>query len=262
MSAPDDNPKTRFGVQKPSMSNVPPVALLALMAAMKDGRGKYGQMNWRDDKVSSEIYYDAAMRHLLAWLDGEDFAPDSGVHHLGHVMACCAIILDATSLAMLNDNRPKKGMFGAMLEGISKKNSAATIGEVKPIEQRDAEKLASLDKKIYEDVVTEVTQIVREKEHIEGMCLSHKMRKEKLCNLTERLSLVDANLKTILDVLPGRDNENIHNWRDQVNKLKTTVENEILDASRLENEQAGVETVEAFQGLDKKFPWPHGSKTA
>lgn len=248
MNTPDDNPKTRFGVQKPAMSNVPPVALLALMAAMENGRRKYGQMNWRDDKVSSEIYYDAAMRHLLAWLDGEDFAPDSGVHHLGHVMACCAIILDAASLDMLNDNRPKKGMFGKLLEGICGHNTLRNepsaeppfkekLATIKTIDERDAEKPASTNKeKVYEEAVTEFTRIVQEKENIRSMCLSSKMRKEKLCNLTERLSLVDANLKSILDnILSVRGNEAIHSWRDEVSKIKTKLENEILDAARLEN---------------------------
>jgi hypothetical protein len=108
---PDDNPKTKFGVQKPSMSVVPPAALVPLMKAMADGAQKYGAFNWRDKTVSSTVYYDAAMRHLMAWFDGEESAADSGVHHLGHVMACCAIILDAQASATINDNRPRAGGF-------------------------------------------------------------------------------------------------------------------------------------------------------
>ncbi len=113
---PDDNPKTKFGVQKPSMFNVPVTSLLHLMAAMADGAKKYGPYNWRDKDVSASIYYDAAMRHLMAWIDGEDYAGDSGVHHLGGVMACCAIILDAEAQGTLNDNRPVKGKFSELVE--------------------------------------------------------------------------------------------------------------------------------------------------
>ena len=102
---PDDNPKTVLGLRKPAMSCVPPVALLHLSHAMMDGEQKYGRMNWREHTVSSSVYYDAAMRHLMAWFDGETYAPDSGAHHLGHVMACCAILLDGESLAVLNDDR-------------------------------------------------------------------------------------------------------------------------------------------------------------
>lgn len=118
-SYPDDNPKTRFGLKKPAMSSVPPVALIHVMRAMADGRRKYGMMNWREMKVSSTIYYDAAMRHLMAWFDREEVAKDSGVHHLGHAMACMAIILDAQACGQLNDDRPPPGQFSALIESFT-----------------------------------------------------------------------------------------------------------------------------------------------
>lgn len=105
-SYPDDNPKTIIGLTKPSLLAIPPVALLHLGRAMTDGKNKYGLMNWREKKVSSSIYYDAALRHLLSWWDGEEVAGDSGVDHLAHAMACCAIIIDAQSVGSLNDDRP------------------------------------------------------------------------------------------------------------------------------------------------------------
>jgi len=113
---PDDNPKTKFGLTKPSMSAVPPSALIPLMEAMADGKNKYGLMNWRDKSVSSSVYYDAALRHLMSWYDGEDIAQDSGVHHLGHAMACMAILLDAMHVNNLNDNRPTKGRFSEVVK--------------------------------------------------------------------------------------------------------------------------------------------------
>jgi len=102
---PDTNPKSLEGRKKPSMACVPPSALLYLSRAMMEGEKKYGRMNWREHHISSSIYYDAAMRHLLSWFDGEDCDRDSGVHHLGHVMACCAILLDGAALGSLNDDR-------------------------------------------------------------------------------------------------------------------------------------------------------------
>lgn len=119
---PDDNPKTVQGLKKPSMSCVPPISLLHLSHAMMDGEKKYGRMNWRKHTVSSSVYYDAAMRHMMAWFDGETCAPDSGVHHLGHVMACCAILLDGESLAVLNDDRNPSGFgaFSRMCDQITK----------------------------------------------------------------------------------------------------------------------------------------------
>lgn len=106
---PDDNPKTLIGLTKPSLSAIPPIAMFHMGGAMADGRRKYGAMNWREKRVTASIYYDAAMRHLLSWFDGEEMAADSGVHHLGHAMACFAIILDAQATGNLNDDRPTPG---------------------------------------------------------------------------------------------------------------------------------------------------------
>jgi hypothetical protein len=117
--APDDNPKTRFGLTKPAMSVVPAPALVHLMRAMMDGARKYEPFNWRRQNVSSSIYYDAALRHLMAWFDGEEIAEDSGVHHLGHVMACCAILLDAQAQGTLNDNRPVPGRFAELVKAFT-----------------------------------------------------------------------------------------------------------------------------------------------
>lgn len=113
---PDNNPKTAFGIRKPAMSSVPTAALVHLMRGMADGRRKYGLLNWRSNKVSALIYYDAAMRHLMAWVDGEQNARDSGVHHLGHAMSCLAIILDAEATGNLVDDRGTPGKFSDLIE--------------------------------------------------------------------------------------------------------------------------------------------------
>jgi len=105
----DNNLKTLAAAGKPRLSDVPPVALLALGAAMSDGKDKYGRFNWRETGSTSSVFYDAMMRHLLDWFNGEDFAHDSKVHHLAHVMASCAIILDSDLHESLNDDRSTYG---------------------------------------------------------------------------------------------------------------------------------------------------------
>lgn len=105
----DDNPKTAFGSAKPSTSAIPPIAVLHLGKAMAFGGAKYGRFNWRDKGVTTSVYTDAMQRHLLAFCDGEDIASDSKAHHLAHVMACCAILLDAAAVDKLTDDRPKDG---------------------------------------------------------------------------------------------------------------------------------------------------------
>lgn len=113
---PDTNPKSRYGVAKPSMNAIPPAALIELGAAMADGARKYGKFNWREHEVTTSVYEDAIWRHLLAYRDGQDFAPDSRIHHLGHVMACCAILLDAAESGKLIDDRGMPGPGADIIE--------------------------------------------------------------------------------------------------------------------------------------------------
>lgn len=100
------NPKDLLGVQKVSITKLPFVSILHGAHAMMDGAGKYGPYNWRSNPVIASIYVDAAVRHLGDWFEGQETASDSGVHHLGHAIACCAILLDAQENKNLIDDRP------------------------------------------------------------------------------------------------------------------------------------------------------------
>ena len=101
----DNNKKTAVALNKPRISDVPPVAMFAMGAAMSDGAAKYGRYNWRDDGATVSVFVDAMTRHLLDYWNGEDFAHDSRVHHLAHLMAGGAILLDAALHGKLNDDR-------------------------------------------------------------------------------------------------------------------------------------------------------------
>lgn len=103
MSAP--NPKDAVGLTKPALRLVPPALTIHVAQAMADGAGKYGPYNWREHPVRLTVYIEAAMRHLLALLDGEDRARDSKHLHAAHVAACMAIVLDALETGNLIDDR-------------------------------------------------------------------------------------------------------------------------------------------------------------
>lgn len=105
----DTNLKTAAAANKAKLSDVPPVALFALGAAMSDGASKYGRFNYRETGSTSSVFYDAMIRHLADWYSGEDYADDSKVNHLGHIMASCAILLDCQLHGKLNDDRMKVG---------------------------------------------------------------------------------------------------------------------------------------------------------
>lgn len=74
---------------------------------MMDGARKYGPYNWRDNAVLARVYIAAAIRHINMWAAGEELADDSSVHHLGHAIACMAILLDAQVTGNLIDDRAK-----------------------------------------------------------------------------------------------------------------------------------------------------------
>lgn len=121
MNLPDDNPKSRFGALKPPLHLIPPSAKVELAAAFAEGAEKYGAFNWREKKVSTSVYKAAAERHLDAFWDGENLDPLSGVHHLGHAMACCALLLDAIATGNLIDDRPTPGCAGELHRAYARK---------------------------------------------------------------------------------------------------------------------------------------------
>jgi len=119
------NPKDLLGVKKVSISKFPAAGLIHGAHAMMDGARKYGPYNWRGNKVIASIYVDALLRHVTAWFDEhQEEAPDSGVHHLGHVEACCAILLDAQETGNLIDDRPVPGKAAEILERLAAKIKA------------------------------------------------------------------------------------------------------------------------------------------
>ena len=78
-------------------SNKLPVNLLSTealnqtAAVLKFGADKYHAHNWRDGFAWSRPLA-AAMRHIMAFNDGEDKDPESGLSHLAHA-ACCIMFL-------------------------------------------------------------------------------------------------------------------------------------------------------------------------
>lgn len=95
---------------------IPSPALVHEALAMMDGGDKYGPYNFREEGVGAGTYISAALRHIRDWLDGEELAPDSGVHHLGHARACLGIILDGIAMENLVDDRPLPAPTSEMME--------------------------------------------------------------------------------------------------------------------------------------------------
>lgn len=110
------NPKDAFGSNKVPLHLWPATATVAGSMALLDGAMKYGRGNYRAVGVRASIYFDACNRHLNAWFEGEDNDPDSGLPHLGHALACLAILVDAQAADQLTDDRQYPGGYRELLE--------------------------------------------------------------------------------------------------------------------------------------------------
>lgn len=110
------NPKDAIGSDKLPLHLWPKTASVVGSLALLDGASKYGRSNFRAIGVRASIYVDAAERHLTAWFEGEDVDPDSGLPHLGHALACLAILVDAEACGKLNDDRMISGGYRALVE--------------------------------------------------------------------------------------------------------------------------------------------------
>lgn len=98
------NPKQAYGDKKPPLHLLPLAGMVHQSLAHMDGDLKYGFENWNDKPVEKLTYIGAALRHLELYKYGENYTRDTGVHNLGGVMACCAIMLDAELNGNLIDN--------------------------------------------------------------------------------------------------------------------------------------------------------------
>lgn len=99
------NPKDKIGSLKLPLHLWPTTATAMGCLGLLEGREKYGGQNFRAGGVLASVYISACKRHLDAWFEGEELAPDSGVPHLANALACIAIIVDADSQGALVDDR-------------------------------------------------------------------------------------------------------------------------------------------------------------
>jgi len=108
------NPKQAFGRKKVPMSCLPLPVMMETGLAMMEGAIKYGRHNYRDSNIVASDYYDAVMRHLGAWWEGEDIDPLSGLPHIVKAMACLVVLRDSQMQGTCVDNRPKPSPAGWM----------------------------------------------------------------------------------------------------------------------------------------------------
>lgn len=102
----ETNPKDSVGTGKVPFSTVPSEVTAEVGLAMLEGARKYGRHNYRAVGVRASVYYDAALRHLTAWWEGQDIDPDSGLSHIVKCLACLYVLRDSQNIGNWVDDRP------------------------------------------------------------------------------------------------------------------------------------------------------------
>ena len=128
MSSPtskETNPKDAIGISKAPMSTVPAAVLAEVGVAMLEGACKYGRSNFRIAGVRASVYYDATMRHLMAWWEGEDTDPDSGMSHITKAITSLVVLRDAMIQDKFTDDRPPRS--APFLPGLNDKAAALLV---------------------------------------------------------------------------------------------------------------------------------------
>lgn len=82
----------RYNDGKPQWSMVDFDSLEGLVRVLEYGARKYSKNNWKKGMPVTQVT-ESLMRHLFAFLKGENVDPESGCRHISHVM-CNAMFLE------------------------------------------------------------------------------------------------------------------------------------------------------------------------
>ena len=112
----DSNPKDAVGTKKVPFSTLSAPVIAETGLAMLEGGRKYGRHNYREIGVRASVYYDATFRHLIAWWEGENIDPDSGLNHVTKAIAGLFVLRDSMIAENWLDDRPPKVKSGWIQE--------------------------------------------------------------------------------------------------------------------------------------------------
>lgn len=120
----DTNPKTPFGLAKPSLTCIPFGPLFEVGRVMEYGASKYGHMNWRKDPVTASTYFNAALRHLMEAWDSKPYDTETGRSHLALAVANLLILMDAEEQGTLISDLPTPGRTDKFISDLTRKEPA------------------------------------------------------------------------------------------------------------------------------------------
>lgn len=96
----NNNGAKRYNSGKTQWSLVDFKSLEGMVKILEFGAEKYGASNWKKGLKTTEVC-ESLMRHLFAYLDGEDNDQESGMRHIDHVLC------NAMFLSYMDSNKPE-----------------------------------------------------------------------------------------------------------------------------------------------------------
>jgi hypothetical protein len=78
----------KYDAGKPRLSLLPWSSVLTVVEVLEFGARKYAVDNWQRVDNAPARYADAALRHIVARLQGERDDDESGLPHLAHAATC------------------------------------------------------------------------------------------------------------------------------------------------------------------------------
>lgn len=84
---------TKHDAGKWRFSLIPLCAIRSVIEVLEFGAKKYAPDNWKTVPDARIRYFDATIRHVTAWWDGEKNDNESGLPHLAHAVCCLLFLL-------------------------------------------------------------------------------------------------------------------------------------------------------------------------
>lgn len=106
-----NNKGLKFDGGKPPVELLSSVAMIRTAKVLDFGRIKYDTHNWRKGMEWSRLL-GAALRHLFAYLGGEDKDPETGLSHLDHAACCIMFLQEYEEKGIGEDDRYKRQAHG------------------------------------------------------------------------------------------------------------------------------------------------------
>lgn len=99
-------PGLKFDGDKLPLDLLSPTLMTGIAKVLAFGANKYGARNW-EKGMSWSRPYAALLRHMLAFWQGEELDPETGLSHLWHAGCCLMFLIHYEAYHTGTDDRPK-----------------------------------------------------------------------------------------------------------------------------------------------------------